>query len=251
MTSVRRSLIVGVLCSVIPAVPEAALADPVTIGTSGDFQSCLPFLCWEGHLGSDPFQQVYGAGAFSAPTTIREISVFFGGADALPITLNSTFTLGLSTTSAGPSSLSTDLASNRGTDASLVFNGEIGQTFTHVGQPFVIPLTTPFNYDPMRGNLLLDVFMRGSSTDPFNLGLGFLWGPDDAVTSVFKVSFDGATFVPIIVPEGLVTRFSDATAPAPVPEPATVVLMTLGLAGTLARQLRHSHRTRRSRSDEL
>ena len=86
----------------------------------------------------------------------------------------------------------------------------------------VIPFTTPFWYDPSRGNLAMDVitFSGGNSLildgqDTFGDGVGRVFGPGGG----FNGSVDSF---------GFATRFGMNV----VPEPSTWVLLVLG--GTLA-----------------
>jgi PEP-CTERM motif len=92
------------------------------------------------------------------------------------------------------------------------------------------PSITPFFYDPSRGNLLMEVFTAGGSrTAPFDAVLDV-----DGVSRAFDIP---AAQVPAIDTLGLVTQF-EAT---PVPEPATLTLLAVGLAGIAGRRAFRAH----------
>lgn len=83
--------------------------------------------------------------------------------------------INMSTTSAAPDGLSSTLAENVGPDDTVVFSGPLPLSSNATGAgPFdfdiVIPLSTPFFYDPQAGNLLLEVrnFGGGDGTPGFD-----------------------------------------------------------------------------------
>jgi hypothetical protein len=175
--------------------------------------------------------------------TINEITFYVSGA-SINAELTSNFSVALSTTAAAPASLSTDYAGNRGSDFSTVFAGAVTSTVRDNDIPFVIPLATPFAYDPGRGNLLLEVFISkntllrldGEPSD--GAVVPFFWGPHPLVGRVFNEFGSGA---PRVGADGLVTTFS--AAPAAVPEPTTLAMVGLGLAGAWVRRRSRSRRT--------
>lgn len=83
--------------------------------------------------------------------------------------------LWLSTTSAGPGSLSTTFASNRGADESLVYSGPISFERDGAGPAegprpldYIVEFQTPFVHDPSQGNLLRErSFRSGTIEGPF------------------------------------------------------------------------------------
>jgi len=111
------------------------------------------------------YQQVYATSQFGAVPT--------GGAYITAITFRlptgwgsfsntlSAIQIDLSTTTNAPGGLSSTFAANVGTNDTTVFNGPVSLSSADIGSPpdfdILIPLTTPFFYNPSAGNLLLDV----------------------------------------------------------------------------------------------
>jgi len=131
-----------------------------------------------------------------------------------------------------------------------VFNGPFAATLqvSNVSQTFDfnIILTTPFLYDPSQGNLLVEVNVV-SSSGPLN---GF-WAGDSPLTGRNyndAPNNTGAGVGPnglLASNFGLLTQFTfTPAAPTAVPEPATMLLLSTGLAGTAA--LRKRRKARKS-----
>ena len=123
-------------------------------------------------------QEVYGAENFpAAPLVITELryrpDATYGFAfDTIVADLQ----IHLSTTTRNPDGLSATFANNIGADETEVFSGEleISSSFTGPeGGPkdfdIIIPLQTPFTYDPSEGNLLVDIRnASGSGASPLS-----------------------------------------------------------------------------------
>lgn len=124
------------------------------------------------------YQQVYSATEFnpSEPVLITGIHFrpdFIAGSSFFKILPH--VQINLSTTSAAPDGLSSTFADNIGPDDTVVSSGPLPLSSNATGAgPFdfdiVIPLSTPFPYDPQAGNLLLDVrnFGGGDWTTEFD-----------------------------------------------------------------------------------
>jgi hypothetical protein len=147
----------------------------------------------------------------------------------------------LSTTSASPGSLSTTFANNIGGDDTVVFPKgplSLSSNFTPAAGgskafDIVITLTTPFSYDPSKGNLLLDVMnFSGGTTTVFDAD-----GASSQVSRLFSTTSSGVNDATGETDNiGLVTQFV-FTSPSAVPEPALPIVCGAGLlAVALARR---------------
>jgi len=226
------------LLAAIPAMADVVVglpADPVT-------GNCFPFGC--AYVGD--YQQVYTSSQFSGTITITDLEFFNTQINTGATTMNSgNWAISLSTTSADWNTLSTTFASNLGADNTLVFNGNLSQPWAF-GDTLVINLTTPFTYNPMNGNLLMDVVATGTSNTNGNLFFDTNGSPNPN-TFLGRVYCSGGAgggnpcFVTGTVDNGygLVTGFSTGTPP--VPEPASMFLLgtaLAGIAGARRRKLR-------------
>lgn len=125
---------------------------------------------------SQRYQQVFESSEFTSLSGTELITqIAFrpneSGASAFSSTI-SNIQINLSTMSATPGTLSTNFASNVGEDDTVVFCGALALSSSNSNGgstknfDIIIPLTTPFFYDPTKGNLLLDIrkFSRSSTT---------------------------------------------------------------------------------------
>ena len=100
--------------------------------------------------------------------------------------------INLSTTSVEPDHLNGTFAQNVGTNDTVVFQGPLTVSSRFVGPAngpkefdIIIPLTTPFLYDPSHGNLLID-FRNASGSSATYVDLGSQ--TDDGASRVFATS---------------------------------------------------------------
>jgi hypothetical protein len=121
-----------------------ASADTITIGTNTS-NNGFPFDA-SNYFGE--YQQVYNSSLFSGPVVITGIT-FIAASISPSTTIKGDFTIDLSTTSSGVSSLSTTYANNIGANNAQFFSGVVGGVLSFTGGPFL--------FDPLHGNLLLDV----------------------------------------------------------------------------------------------
>ena len=129
----------------------------------------------------------------------------------------------LSTTPRSPDSLTPVFNDNHGADVLNVFNDTFVIRATNTSAlprtfEIVIPFTTPFWYDPSRGNLAMDVITFSGGTglvldgqDTFGDGVGRVFGPGGGVNGTVD-SF------------GFATRFGMNV----VPEPSAMLIFGLG-----------------------
>ncbi len=220
-----------------------ARADSITVGGTTGWGACNPFGCKDVSI----YQQVYSASLFPNVFGITGVDFFnivdhhMGDRNIDP----ASYEVWLSTTSAAVNHLNpTNLASNRGANSTRMFAGRLGgspdgEVPPGPGSTLPFTWTAAFNYDPRAGNLLLEIRKTGGS----------LFG-DDGVYLDFDDNEPGMSLVSNIAgggywnnrSAGLVTRFNgilgEAVNPAPVPEPATMLMLGTGLLGAAIRARR-------------
>jgi hypothetical protein len=112
-------------------------------------------------------QAVYGSNLFPANiglviTELRYRPDWFWGSAFTTTVANIQFNL--SATTRSPEALSPNFANNVGSDDTVVFSGALNISSQFIGPPqgpknfdIIVPLATPFLYNPAAGNLLIDV----------------------------------------------------------------------------------------------
>jgi hypothetical protein len=142
------------------------------------------------------YQQVYNASQFSRLNSggglINRIA-FRGHGPGTPFTGTvPQLQVNLSTTSKSPDNLSSTFADNVGSDDTQVFSGPLGTAVTFTGDAtnfeVVINFTTPFFYDPNKGNLLIDIrnSQGGSEVPPLTQELDGASTTGDSVSRVYN-----------------------------------------------------------------
>ena len=239
----RTALFVGLIVLVLGSMISVAEATTMVVvpffdtTTEGNDNNGFPF-----NIGNSSmrYQQVYGAtdfvlGGVATPQNITQIAfrpdASAGG--AFSSTLLS-IQIDLSTTSKAPDGLSTTFADNVGANDTVVFpRGPLALSSSNSGPAagpkafdIVVNLSTPFLYDPTKGNLLLDVRNFSGGTATF-LDAQITQG--DSISRVLSgwpgstVSSSTGTADTI----GLVTQFTFGAASV-VPEPPTGTLIGVG-----------------------
>ena len=174
---------------------------------------------------SSTFQQVYSASefAFASTSRIDGISFRFDEANGQSfVGLWPGISIFVSTTPRSPDALSPAFSDNAGADAVQVFSGALGIVAPSSAglRPFQvnIPFSTPFFYDPSRGNLSIAMVR---SPGPLSLVLDGRSATGDSVGRVFG----GISSIGTVDTLGLVTRFDVS----PIPEPSTTALFLTAL----------------------
>jgi hypothetical protein len=181
------------------------------------------------------YQQVYAAGTFSGPVTISSLTFYwlvaqvFGGTDTL---LGGTYVFSLSTTSAEVDGLSyTCLSCNLGPDNTEVLSVTIPVGGVLFGTSYTFNDTANFNYDPHRGNLLLDIVVSNQDNVPNFTGNSYT-DSDDTGSAAGRAYFIFGDVNKGFPPDtdALVTTFRTTTATT-APEPDSALLLVEALVG--------------------
>jgi hypothetical protein len=206
------------------ALPYSSARADLIVGTPNE-GNLFPFSA--GYINE--YQQVFKASAFPGIQAITALSFATISGPRLPESL--TFTLSLSTTLAGPSTLSTNYAANRGDDFIQVFSGTVTYTPKTTVTTDLTIFTSLFTYDPSKGNLLMDLNISsgagGGTQDIANFFAADLSG--NSLGRVYQSPGD-----PLAVhtdATGLVTEFGSTVQPFVTPEPSSVALLAIGAVG--------------------
>jgi Phosphoesterase family/Dockerin type I domain len=188
--SVNRRPVTDVFNASIFSGPVVAPNEWSTV--QADTGNLFPF------FSSQPirYQQVFDASQFTRFATGGELIssiAFRGHGPGIPFTATMPqLQVNLSTTSKSPDGLSSTFADNVGADATQVFSGPLQTAVTSTGGPtsfeVVIHFTTPFFYDPAKGNLLLDITnaQGGTEVPPDDQELDGTFAVGDSVSRVYN-----------------------------------------------------------------
>src|SRR4051812_1371736 len=193
----------------------AASANQDSGGGADDFRSVMRI------------QECYGGALFpQQPITIRELrfrpSATVGFAFSTTI---SNIQINLATSSSQPESLSATFANNLGPDVTTVFNGALPMSSGFTGPAagpkafdMVVPLTTPFTFDPSKGNLIIDIINRSGSSASYIDSWG-AHGDQTGRAWAYGVNPTTATYIDWGVED--VEIFYDSTTAPPPPQAGT------------------------------
>jgi hypothetical protein len=248
-SNVKIYHIVGFLLALAFA-PAAADASTFLVGAGAGGSNCFPFGCEPIRGGDGVYQQVYAASDFTGPLSIAGLTFYNSNHPGGSLNAG-TFTVSLSTTTAPVDGLNTsNFAANIGADDTVVFSGTL-PTLTPGGS-FTLPFDQQFAYDPLQGNLLINI----TSSD-VNYSAVFLNAYDGNADGLFSRATNYGTGY---AGYGLETGFVIGDDPGPkiqllniltgVPEPATWAMMLAGF-GAVGGLLRARRRLAFSPADPL
>jgi len=201
--------------------------------TEGGSNNHIPF-----NRTDTRYQQVFGSSQFgSDPIFISEVAFRPDANPSVGYAFSVTHPnvrISLSTTSAGPDSLSTTFADNVGGDDLVVFSGSLSLSSSFLGTApkafdISIPFSSSFLYNPSSGNnLLLDVtiFSGLSGAPAFDAGS---YSMTDEVSRVLS-EYSSSAATGTADTGGLVARFDTQV----VPIPGAVWLLGSGLIGLVS-----------------
>ena len=200
-----------------------AFAAGVVIGTAQG-GNCYPFTCNDSGTSvgqSIDYQQIYSASAFSGPLTITSLTFYQTLAGLAGPVLSGTYDITLGTTTSPLGSI----YPVSGTGIATFFDGHLGGPV--VGHQLTIA-GTAFSYDPSKGNLLLDVTVTNQANVPNNGQNGYMDADlsGSQMTRAYRVAGNASGTNDSTA---LVTGFNVTSSK--VPEPASLALLGIGLAG--------------------
>jgi plastocyanin len=198
----KKKTLLGLIISLCAFISQAQTNTAVVPSVNEQLDGAATDGGGSGTLSSaGRFQVVYSASQFPVGVlTIHELrmrpSAVWGNAFTSTIP---NLQINLSTTAAQADQLSSTFAQNVGTNDTIVFHGSITVSSRFVGPgggpkefDIIFPLTTPFTYDPSKGNLLLDIRNPSGSTAAFVDAGG---RQDDGCSRAYAFSSDATTAV--------------------------------------------------------
>lgn len=221
----------SVFALLLLAYPAAA-ATIVAENGPHDHWNHIPFSWWS---GTTRYQQVYASSLFSNPVQINALAFAATGSGDYTANID----MRLTTTPVAVGNLTTSFDSNFTTPLTTVFSDDSFFRNIPVGDPgsfdFVLAFDSPFSYDPLAGNLLLDIRISGQSSE-----VGLSYALAGAISSrAFETTGPenwgtGVSFA------GMRTLFIYDDVSTVVPEPSSLLLTALGAAVILFRRKRSS-----------
>jgi extracellular elastinolytic metalloproteinase len=205
----------GVAGAVVGAVAQAPVVPSHRALTEGNSSNNFPFNIG----GNNPtapsmrYQQIYARAEFGQAGLITALRFRRDGGALAFSTSGISVQINLGYAATSYASPSTTFANNIGAGTTTVLdttNLTLSSSSTESPRTFdvVIPLTTPFFYDPAQGDLLLDIFMRNSpTTRSFDTSVQ---GQQNVTRRITATSVTATTGTIDSSFSGLVTRFDMA-----------------------------------------
>ena len=234
-------LLFGLALTASLAAPVFA-QDKITVGTATSADNAFPFGTtppgdFPSYAAGGDYQEIYSSAAFGITTPINISSIAFASSTRgmKPVTATYNVTIGLSNTSAtvGPgSNASSNFAQNKGANFTTVFNGPLTAVLQNNNTFDLVFPTSPFLYDPSKGNLLFDVVFNNAAQATGSAD--FLTDNGFQTERVYESFGQGTSG--FVGNGALYTQFT--ASPAAVPEASTTIslglLLALGLGGVFA-----------------
>lgn len=213
-------------CAAMGVTAEQAEASTFQVGDPTQGENCIPFGGCAYITSHD--QQLYSNNLFDRTIKIEGLDFYLTRGTASAVS-NGYFTIYLATTNKFPLTLNrNNLDENLGPDRKLVYWGVLPSL---IGNVLALNLSQDFIYNPLAGNLILDVQVSGEASDQFDTA-GFASSRDKGLTRLLDNKFTGSADVDYGY--GLATGFEVVDGVSSVPLPASAPLFgaaLLGLAG--------------------
>lgn len=200
-------------------------AQDVSFGGPVAGTNAFPFTNY-GFASPNRYQQLYTSAPFGGPVFIDAIrfsnSASVAGGHPGSIAPGD-YLVRLAVTGRAENGLTTNFESNVGGFGEIFFNGTIGDgTLRIVG-------STPYLFDPSRGNLLLDLLVLWQDDVGFD-GLDYSTSTTDGTSRAYRTFSQGdAPPIPHVDAFGLNTTFETRPAVTATPEPESLALVAGGL----------------------